>query len=287
MADHTGEALARRLIDLPDGSRVVALDSATFVDGFYQPKPARPGNDVIVNASYSGVFCAKLVMAHHPRAAIGLDCAIGKDGAGVSGLWYYEALGIPAAAADVMTAEMGNGLDLHDHGVVSRVNNLAEDAGLKPGMPVAEAARLIGRPVPRQQGLRTNRVVIKSNAQGRSIVCTDSIPYALPEDIGRNVLCVGGHTGVSIIGYLKHFRPWGFLMSDGGMGKNNSGVAAMPVLQAEGLAGASVSAMTARMGDGRSTYFDGIVSACNWLAEAKGVHVGQTAIEAADRLLGE
>ena len=35
------------------------------------------------------------------RAAIGLDCAIGKDGAGIAGLWYYEALGVPAAAADV------------------------------------------------------------------------------------------------------------------------------------------------------------------------------------------
>ncbi|MEQ1613193.1 MAG: hypothetical protein ABL904_10610 [Hyphomicrobiaceae bacterium] len=284
MAEHSGEALARRLIPMADGSRIVALDSATFVESFYEGRrPVRA--DVIVNASYSGVFCAKLVMAYHPRAAIGLDCAIGKDGAGISGLWYYEALGIPAAAADVMTAEMGNGLDLHDHGIISRVNSLAEDAGVRPGMEVSAAAMLIGRPVAPVEGVRTNRVVIKTNAAGRSIVCTDSIPYALPEDIGRNVLCVGGHTGVSIIGYLKHFRPWGYLMSDGGMGKNKSGVAATDTLNAEGLPGASVSAMSARMGDGRSTYFDGVISACNALAQAKGVRVGQTAIEAADHLL--
>lgn len=287
MAEVTGEALARRIVPLAGDRRVVALDSATFVDSFYRGLPAVPGRDVIVNASYSGVFCAKLVMAHAPRAAIGLDCAIGKDGAGISGLWYYEALGIPAAAADVMTAEMGNGLDLYDNGIVSRVNSLAEDAGVKPGMAVAEAAALIGRPVAPVHGVRTNRVVIKTNASGRSIVCTDSIPYALPEDIGRNVLCVGGHTGVSIIGYLKHFRPWGYLMSDGGMGKNASGIAATETLNAAGLPGASVSALTARMGDGRSTYFDGVVSACNALARAKGVKVGQTAIEAADHLLGD
>jgi hypothetical protein len=286
MADHKGEALARRLIPLDDGTRIVALDSATFVEGFYDGKPST-GRDIIVNASYSGVFCAKLVMAHRPRAAIGLDCAIGKDGAGISGLWYYEALNIPAAAAGVMTAEMGNGLDLHDNGVISRVNSPAEDAGVKPGMRVPEAAKIIGRPVKPVTGVRTNRVVIKTSATGRSIVCTDSIPYALPEDIGRNVLCVGGHTGVSIIGYLKHFRPWGFLMSDGGMGKNRSGVAAMEPLSAAGLPGASVSAMTARMGDGRSTYFDGVVSACNTLAKIKGVRVGQTAIAAAECLLQE
>ena len=68
-------------------------------------------------------------MAHRPHAAIGLDCAIGKDGAGVSGLWYYEALNIPAAAADVMTAEMGNGLDLHDYGVISRVTRIVDGSG--------------------------------------------------------------------------------------------------------------------------------------------------------------
>ena len=42
-------------------------------------------------------------MLAKPKAVIGLDCAIGKDGAGVAGLWYYEALGIPSAAVDVMT----------------------------------------------------------------------------------------------------------------------------------------------------------------------------------------
>jgi len=286
MAAIKGEALARRLIPLDDGCRIVALDSATFVDSFYDGGRA-DGRDIVVNASYSGVFCAKLVMAHPPRAAIGLDCAIGKDGAGISGLWYYEALNVPAAAADVMTAEMGNGLDLFDNGIVSRVNSLAEDAGVKPGMKVSDAARIIGRAVPPVTGVRTNRLVVRTSDRGRSIVCTDSIAYALPEDAGRNVLCVGGHTGVSIIGYLEQFRPWGFLMSDGGMGKNRSGVAAMGALDAAGLPGASVSAMSARMGDGRSTYFDGKVSECNALAAAKGVRVGQTAVEAADRLLGD
>ena len=52
-----------------------------------------------------------------------------------------------------------------------------------------------------------------------------------------------------------------------------------------GLPCAAVSANTARMGDGRSTYFDGVISAANKLATAKGVREGQTAKEAADILL--
>ena len=285
MSEHSGLQLARKILTTPDNTRVVVLDSATFVENFYDGNPG--SDDVIVNASYAGVFCAKLIAPFKPRAVIGLDCTIGKDGAGVAALHFFEALGIPAAAADVMTAEMGNGLDLFDNGVISRVNALAEDTGVRPGMKVSEAARLIGRRVQTFQGVRTNRVVVTTAKTGRSIVCTDSIAYALPEDKDRNVLCVGGHTGSSIIGYLETFRPHGFLCSDGGIGKNRSGLVALEAADKYGLAGASVSAASARMGDGRSTYYDGEVSAVNALAAAKGVKVGQKATEAATLLLAD
>jgi hypothetical protein len=284
VSQETGLALARKLLTRDDGVRVVALDSATFVENFYSGI-SPTGRDVIVNASYSGVFCARLVVPFRPLAAIGLDCLIGKDGAGVAGLWYYEALGIPAAAADVMTAEMGNGLDLFNEGIISRVNALAEDAGVVPGLTVAIAADRIGRAVPPHSGVRTNRLVVKTSSSGRSIVCTDSIAYALEEDVDRNVLCVAGHTGASVIGYLRHFHPHGYICSDGGIGKNGSGLVALAATDGDGIPGASVSALSARMGDGRSTYFDGTISAVNEAAEGKGLTVGQTAMEAADLLL--
>ena len=40
-------------------------------------------------------------------------------GAGIAGLWYLEALGVPAATADGMTADMGNGEDLYRGGPAS------------------------------------------------------------------------------------------------------------------------------------------------------------------------
>lgn len=270
--------------ELPAG-RALVFDSATYVQDYVAHAPAFSG-DVVVNASYSGVLCARMVMSARPRAAIGLDCGIGKDGAGIAGLWYYEALGVPAAAADVMTAEMGDGADLYQQGIVSRVNDAAQALGIAPGMAVRDAAAwlLSGEKKPAAFD-PARRLVVHAAPNGRSIVCTDSIAYALSEDRERNVLCTAGHTGRSVIGYFRDFRPWAFICSDGGIGKNASGLSALDAVVPDGIPGASVSAASARMGDGQSTYFDGEISAVNALAHAKGVRVGQTAREAALLLL--
>jgi len=271
-------------VETPHG-RILVFDSATYVEGHVAEAPGTAG-DLVVNASYSGVLCARMVMSARPRFTIGLDCAIGKDGAGIAGLWYYEALGVPSAAVDVMTAEMGNGRDLYENGILSRVNDAAQALGIEPGMPCAEAARcmLSGERRPGRFD-PTRRRLIHTAANGRSIVCTDSIAYALPEDRERNVLCTAGHTGRSVIGYFRDYRPWAFICSDGGIGKNDSGLSALEAVEPDGIAGAAVSALTARMGDGQSTYFDGVIRAANSHARAKGVQVGQSAKEAALLLL--
>lgn len=267
----------------PNG-RVLIFDSATYVEGYLVDNPS--SDDVIVAASYAGVLCARMITKASPRAAIGLDCGIGKDGAGISGLWFYEALDIPAAAVDVMTAEMGNGKDMYECGVISRVNEAAQGFGVTPGMTVKAAidALLTGSEKPDYFD-PARRLVIATSDAGRSIVCTDSIAFALPEDKERNVLCTAGHTGRSVVEYFRSFRPWGFICSDGGGGKNRSGLSALEAVEPDGIPGVAVDANTARMGDGRSTYFDGVVSAVNSLAAAKGVRVGQPAKEAARLLL--
>lgn len=273
-----------QVIDRP-GGRILMFDSATFVEAHVASHPSDAGS-VIVASSYAGVLCARIVAAGRPRAAIGLDCAIGKDGAGIAGLWYYEALGIPAAAADVMTAEMGNGQDLYESGVVSRVNDCAQRLGLRPGMTVKASVDALLTGALRPSSFDTSRrLVVETGPHGRSVVCTDSIFFALPEDRERNVLCTAGHTGRSVIEQFRAFRPWGYICSDGGVGKNRSGLTALEPSAKEGIPGASVDARTGRMGDGQSTYFDGIISAANTLAMAKGVRVGQPAREAAHLLL--
>jgi hypothetical protein len=266
------------------GRRVLVFDSATHVEAYVAAHPTR--DDILVAASYAGVLCARMVMKAAPFAAFGLDCGIGKDGAGIAGLWFYEALGVPAAAVDSSTAEMGNGADMYAAGVLSRVNDAAMRLGIHAGMTLRDAVEAVADGRLRPETFDpARRLVVHTAASGRSIVCTDSIAFALPEDRERNVLCTAGHTGRSVVDYFLTHRPWGFICSDGGIGKNRSGVSALEVVDAQGIAGASVDAMTARMGDGQSTYFDGVISAMNETAARKGVRVGQSAREAALHLL--
>lgn len=253
----------------------------------YDVKPDNASTDVVVNASYCGVLPARFIGRHRPKGAISVDCGIGMEGAGVAGLWYLEALGIPAAAADVRTVELGNGDDLYEEGVVSRVNALAAAMGVKSGMAVrAAASLLLEREVPELAAETvTNRTTVHVGGNGREIVCTDSIAFGLEKDRGRNVLCTAGHTGRSAAHYLLTIEPLGFVCSDGGRGKHDSGIAALWLVEPYGLAGATVDANTARMGDGLSTYHDGVISACNAAARRRGVREGQRASDAASLLL--
>ncbi|WP_353987537.1 hypothetical protein [Ruicaihuangia caeni] len=267
--------------------RVVVLDSSTHAPFHAKEADARPGDEIIVNASYAGVYCAVLVNEAKPLGAIGVDCAIGKDGAGIQGLWYFEALGIPAAAADIMSVELGNGDTLWNDGVISRVNGVATQLGIEPGMTVKRAAELmLDKPAELPAPDYIARKVHFETPEGRQIVSMNSIIDALPEDTDRNVLCTAGHTGRSVIDYICDHRPYGFICSDGGFGRNESGTAALEPTAAAGIPGASVSVQTARMGDGLSTYQDGVISAANKLALELGVKIGMPAKEAA-RILVE
>ena len=255
---------------------IMALDSAADI------LARNRGRDVLVTASYIGVLPARLVHEHLPRAVIGFDGGVGPLGANIAGLWYFEALNIPAAAVDVMTVILGDGVDVYRNGRISYLNRPAADCGVRAGMPAHEAARLMLDRDPGQPGAYqvTNRQVVFENAQGRQIVVTDSIVFGTDAD-RHHVLVTAGHTGRSGARHIIKVRPFGFICSDGGRGRDDSGMAGLPITAAEGIAGATVDATHARLGDGMSTYQDGIISAANTLALDCGVRVGMPAREAA------
>lgn len=261
---------------------IMALDSAADI------LPRNRGRDVLVTASYIGVLPARLLRDHLPRAAIGFDGGVGPQGANMAGLWYFEALNVPAAAVDVMTIILGDGVDVYHHGKISYLNRPAADCGVQVGMAAHEAARRMlehdpGDPSGYQV---TNRRVMHETADGRQIVVTDSIVFGTAADV-RNVLVTAGHTGRSGARHILTVRPFGFVCSDGGRGRDDSGMAGLAITAREGIAGATVDAHRARMGDGMSTYEDGIISAANDLALACGVRVGMPARDAAVRLLNQ
>ena len=259
-----------------DRGDIVALDSAADV------MPRNRGRDVLVTASYIGVLPARLVHDQLPRAVIGFDGGVGPQGANIAGLLYYEALNIPAAAVDVMSIILGDGVDVYHNGRVSFVNRPAADCGVVKGMAAREAAHQMlthepGQPTAYQV---TNRQVVHQNTAGRQVVVTDSIIFGTEAD-KANVLVTAGHTGRSGARHIINVHPFGFICSDGGRGRNDSGMAGLALTNDAGIAGATVDARLARMGDGMSTYEDGIVSAANALALSCGVNVGMTAKAAA------
>jgi hypothetical protein len=71
----------------------------------------------------------------------------------------------------------------------------------------------------------------------------------------------------------------GALYNDAGIGKDAAGTSRLPALDARRIAAATVSAASARIGDARSTYEDGIVSRVNPRAAALGLREGMTARE--------
>jgi hypothetical protein len=259
----------------------MAMDSAYDVCG------RNRASDVVVNASYCGVLPARFIASHRPRGSIGVDCAVGPAGAGIAGLWYLEALNIPAAAADVRTVLLGDGVDLFENGVVSWANRPAGDCGVEPGMRVREAARRILAEDPLEPRAEevTHRRVMHDSPLGGQIICIDSIAFGRPAEDHANVLLTAGHTGRSSVPYLRRVRPKGFICSDGGRGRDDSGIAGLYIVEEDGLAGATVDATTASMGDGLSTYRDGVISAVNALARLTGVREGMRAPDAALLLL--
>jgi len=260
-------------------SDVVLMDSARYCD-------ERNQGDVVIAASYCGVLPVRLIAPHHPRGVIAHDVGIAADGSGIAGLWYLEALGIPAASVDAPSAELGNGRDMYDSGRISRVNILAERCGVDPGMPVQRAAELLATQDPgnREATTKVRRETKASDGGGHSIVVTDSIVFALPEDTD-NVLVTAGHTGKTGAVFIEAVSPLGFICADGGPAKNGSGTSGLAALDESGLPGACYDVSTAGMGDAFDAWERGLVSAANELARARGVRPGQTVRAAAALLL--
>ena len=171
-------------------------------------------------------------------------------------------------------------------GIVSRVNKAARAAGCGEGMPCLDAALALRDAPPPSAApeYAEARHVVGRTQAGLRLVCMDSISLvAEGEDDGQIVLS-GSHCG--LVASQPHFvigvDAAAAFFNDAGIGKDGAGITRLPALDARGIAGATVAAMSARIGDGRSTYSDGIVSRVNETARAAGIEPGMTAREAVD-----
>lgn len=236
---------------------------------------------VVVGGSHGGVYAGYLAARARACAVILNDAGIGRDDAGIGCLDYCDALGMAAATVSHVSARIGDAEDALSSGVLSRVNDRARAAGCDAGMRCLDAAlALRGAPSPGDAPVYAEaRHVAGETPAGLRLVCVDSISLVSEgEDEGQIVLS-GSHGG--LVAGQPHLAirvaAAAAFFNDAGIGKDGAGVTRLPALDARGIAAATVAANSARIGDGRSTYEDGIVSRVNDTARAAGVEPGMTA----------
>ena len=128
------------------------------------------------------------------------------------------------------------------------------------------------------------RCVLEEYPGGR-VVMIDTIAHVQPHDAGQIVVC-GSHGGVSSGEYAARVPVGAVFFNDAGGGKENAGRAALPYLQALGIAAGTVAHDTAMIGDALETFQSGIISAVNEQARAAGYIIGQPLRETIRGLLG-
>jgi hypothetical protein len=255
------------------------LDRLLVVDSVTRLGPEAQGR-VIVGGSHCGTYAAYLCAKARVAAVVLNDAGVGLEGAGVAGLDDLAQVGVPAASVSHRSARIGEGWDQMGRGVVSRVNAPATALGLEPGMRARDAVeRLLAAP-PVAAGGQAPEAAESRFALGPRAVALDSASLLTPEDAGC-IAVMGSHGG--LVGgrpeTAARVAVFAALYNDADGGIDGAGYTRLPALDARGIAAGTVSAWTARIGDGRSCAATGIVSALNATALRLGARIGAPASE--------
>jgi len=204
---------------------------------------------------------------------------VGKDEAGIAVLGMAEALGVAAAAASHATCRIADAADMIGRGRISHANAPARALGVAPGLSCRDAAlRLVaavasGRdPAPIAEARRA----LREPGWRRAILLVDSASLVRPEDAGQ-ILVTASHGG--LVGgnptMAVQADVFAAVFCDAGVGADGAGISRLPALDARGIAGLTVSAASARIGEASSVYADGIISHANRAAERLGARPGE------------
>lgn len=261
--------------------RVLLADSLTYIDAAVGP------GDVFVGGSFAGAATVALTLRRGVRAVVAHEAGVGKDEAGVSGLPLADSVGVPAVAVETMSARIADGRSLYT-GRVGRANRAAAALGVRPGRPVEEAVGLLlaappGRPTAVPGAADEAHHTVAEAGRGRVVAVWSLL--LVPGERRDDVFCVASHAGTTMAEYARAVMPRGVIANDAGRALDDSGVAGLAVLDALGVAAAAVGCFTARIGDGLSTYHDGVIAAANRTAAGRGVEPGMPARAAARLLL--
>lgn len=251
---------------------IVSADSATDLD-------AAAAGKVVVCASHGGRYPAALAARVGVGAIVLHDAGVGLDDAGVAGLELLDELGTPAVAVGHLTARIGDAADTLARGRLTRVNGAAHRLGCTPGMTVRDAVELLARAAPpgRPADVDAGEARHLLREGPAAVWALDSASLVSSGDVDAIVL-TGSHAG--LIGgeparALKADALAAVFNDAGSAG--GAGLTRLPALDVRGIPAAAVGACSARIGDGRSTYADGVLSAINATARSLGASEGLSA----------
>ncbi len=258
--------------------RIIVTDSTSYLDKRVNE------HDVIVASSFAGNTIIGGALAKGIKALIAQDAGVGKDNAAIGGLPYGDRYGVPVAAVDCKTATLSNGNSALA-GIISHANEAAGKLGVRAGQGAREAAQLLlkappGKPVPLALDLDNKLYEMEVTPKGR-ILAIWALFY-LPKDktYPDDVFAVATHSARVAAEHAFRWNVKGWISNDAGPGKNNSGISGLAMCGEKGMPAAAVAAMSARIGDGLSTYREGVISFVNEPARAKGITMGMTAKDA-------
>jgi len=107
------------------------------------------------------------------------------------------------------------------------------------------------------------------------LVLLDSVTQVEAAHSGCLVV-TGSHGGASVVRYARAVRAWLYVFNDAGVGKDEAGIAALELLQRDGIAAVAVAHTSARIGEAADAWEHGVVSRLNAAAAALGLRVAQS-----------
>lgn len=261
---------------------VRVVDSITKLDASY-------AGTVLIAASHGGVYPAYLAALAHLRGVVLHDAGLGLDRAGIASLDYLDRLGMAAAVVSHLSARIGDGADMAARGVLSFVNRKAAALGCAPGQGCQAAAQamLVAAPCEAEPpAYEEARALLRRKTGEPDVWGLDSNSLVRPEDEGA-IIVTGSH-GALLGGKPEtaiRVAALAAIYHDAGIGIDRAGISRLPSLEARGIVGATVAGDSARIGEARSLWQTGRLSALNPRAERAGGRIGMSVPEFVERVI--
>ena len=265
-----------RTVSNPD---LILADSVNYLD------KGAAGN-VVVASSHGGIYAAFKAVQSGARGVILNDAGVGLEEAGIASLEYCQQLGIAAAVVSHASARIGDVKDMMRRGVISHSNLVAQETSCVSGMSCSDAVEALKQaPENSSQPLPYEEVRFVISEESPNIVCIDSASLVKEEDAGQIVI-TGSHGGLIGGRPEKAFNVQAMVavFNDAGVGIDEAGIGRLEPLEQQGIAACAVANTSARIGDSRSTYQNGVISHLNNRAAQLGASVGRSVKEFVDRV---